>query len=406
MNPTPVAAPPVIVSFTASAQTIQRGATVKLQWVVTGDSPTVTLSPGIGAVLPTGAWDVTPQATQQFTLTATNSEEATPQTSSITIVVVPPPAPTIVSFTADASQVQLGQTTTLRWIVLGASQVRIDPGVGPVSSTGSSIIRPQGNMAYVLTAMGPGGTKTGALSIGVAAPRPAPQGYPIYPQSPNAPGSNQSPSSRYGRDPQAMELLAAVQNAMGGKRNLEAIHDWQRVERVTWEINRGTTVETTTYAAPSDIRIESQGQNTTVDFSNGAGGWTWSSTRPMRSSLPPATATGMPFRTLPSLLLSDDDSQRTITLAGPSVLLISDRQNDRVYLKIDPSTHLPQAIAWMNLDGSELEETYSNWRFNAGVMWWLHMTRFRNRQEFLRSDVTGLRVNQGWSAQRLASLQP
>ena len=114
----------------------------------------------------------------------------------------------------------------------------------------------------------------------------------------------------------------------------------------------------------------------------------------------------MPFRTLPSLLLSDDDSQRTITLAGPSVLLISDRQNDRVYLKIDPSTHLPQAIAWMNLDGSELEETYSNWRFNAGVMWWLHMTRFRNRQEFLRSDVTGLRVNQGWSAQRLASLEP
>lgn len=405
-EPAAVAAPPVIVSFTASAKTIQQGSTVTLQWVVAGDSPTVTLSPGIGAVRPTGACDVTPQTTQQFTLTASNNEGATPRTSSITIIVVPQPAPTIVNFTADARQVQLGQTTTLRWIVLGASQVRIDPGIGLVGSTGSSLIRPQGNMAYILTATGPGGTKTGALPISVVVPPAASAGYPNYPQRPNSSGPNQSPSSRYGRDPQAMELLAAAQNAMGGKRNLAAIHDWQRIERVTWEMNRGTTMETTTYAAPSDIRIESQGENTTVDYSNGAGGWTWSSTRPMRSSLPVSTATGLPFRSLPALLLSDDDPERTISLAGPTVLLIADRQNDRVYLKIDATTHLPQAIAWMNLDGSELEETYSNWRLNGGVMWWSHMTRLRNRQEFLRADVTSLRVNQGWTAQRLASLGP
>jgi hypothetical protein len=180
---------------------------------------------------------------------------------------------------------------------------------------------------------------------------------------------------------------------MGGKRNLEAIHGWLRTERVTRESNRGTTVETTTFAAPSDIRIESQGSNTTIDFSNGVAGWAWSSTRPIRSSLPTPTATGMPFRELPALLLSDDDPQRTVTLAGPSTLLITDKRNDRVFLKVDPSTHLPQAMTWMNLDGSELEEAYSNWRQSAGIMWWRHMVRSRNHREFLRADVTNLQVN-------------
>lgn len=404
--------PTVIVSFTASPQTIQRGSTATLQWVVTGDNPTVTLSPGVGAVPPTGRWNVTPQATQQFTLTASNTTEAAPQTSNLVVVVapppaatVPPPAPTIVSFTADAGRVQLGQSTILRWVVLGASDVRIDPAVGQVGLTGSSPVRPQGNTAYVLTATGPGGTRTGTLPIGVVPPS-APPAYPNGLQPPNPTASNRMPFSRYGRDPQAMELLAAAQNAMGGKRNLEAIHDWQRIDRVTWEINRQTTVETTTYAAPSGIRVESQGANSTVDFSNGAAGWTWSSSRPIRSPLPAATAAGMPLRSLPALLLSDDDPQRSITLAGPSLLLITDRQNERVYLKIDPSTHLPQAIAWMNVDGSELQETYSNWRQSAGVMWWSHMSRLRNRQEFLRADVTSLRVNQGWTPQRLAYLGP
>jgi hypothetical protein len=360
---------------------------------VTGDNPTVSLLPGIGAVPPAGAWEVSPETTQQYTLTAINSGESTPQTKSIVIIVVPPPALTIVSFTAEASQLQPGQATTLRWIVLGASEVRIEPGIGPVGTTGSAAVRPLSNTVYILTASGPGGTKTGAVPISVLAPSSSPARYPNYPQ-PSAPlGPNQPPFSRYGGDLRAMQLLSAVQNAMGGKRNLEAIHGWQRTERVTWEINHGTTVETTTFVAPSDIRIESQGSNTTIDVSNGVAGWTWSSTRPVRSSLPAPTATGMPFRELPALLLSDDNPQRTVTLAGPSTLLITDKRNDRVFLKVDPSTHLPQAMTWMNLDGSELEETYSNWRQSAGIMWSRHRVRSRNHQELLRADVTNLQVN-------------
>jgi hypothetical protein len=381
--------PATIDSFTASTQSIQRGSSTTLSWEVSGDNPTVSLLPGIGAVPPTGSWEVSPQTTQQYTLTAINNGESTPQTRSILIVVVPPPAVTIVSFTAEATHLQYGQATTLRWIVLGASQVRIDPGIGVVGTTGSAAIRPLANTAYILTATGQGGTKTIAVPISVAAPSSASTTYPNYPQ-PQTP--NQIPNSRYGKDLQAIELLSAVQNAMGGKRNLEAIHGWQRSERVTWEFNRGTTLQTTTFIVPSEIRIEAQGSNTTVDFSNGVAGWSWSSTSQVRSSLPPQTATGLPFRELPALLLSDDDPQRTITVAGPSTLAIANEHNDRILLKVDPLSHLPQTITWMNLDGSELEETYSDWRQSAGVMWWGHRMRSRNHQEFFRADVTNLQL--------------
>lgn len=398
-RPSVKVAPPVIVSFTSSAQSIERGATVTLHWQVTGGGPTVTILPGVGAVPSTGSWQVKPEATERFTLSATNSGESAPLTRSIEIVVVQPKRPTIVSFTADSSKLRLGQTTALRWTVLDASEVRIEPGIGLVSASGTAVVRPLGGTGYTLTATGPGGTSTGTLPVTVDVPSPAPSRY-----LDNSPPANATASNR--KDPQALELLALVQNAMGGKRNLASIHDWQRTDRVYWEVNGGWSMETTTFAAPSGIRVESQGGGTAVIFSNGESGWAWSSAQPVRSNLPSSTATSMPFRSLPTLLLSDDDPQRTVTLAGPSTLLIADNHGDRVFLKIDPSTHLPQAIAWTNLDGAEMLETYSNWRQGAGVLWWTHMTRSRNRQEFLRADVTSFRANQGWTPQQIAFAGP
>jgi hypothetical protein len=401
-------APPVILSFTSSEQSIERGSTVTLRWQVAGDSPTVTILPGVGTVPSTGLWQVKPEATERFTLSATNSGAPTPLTRSIEIVVDQPKRPTIVSFTADSSKLQLGQTTALRWTVVGASQVHIDPGIGLVGTTGTAVVRPLNGTGYTLTAIGPGGTSTVALPISVDVPPPAPVRYAMNPPPANPTNSNRTPFSPNRpvsgdkNDPQALELLRAVQSAMGGKRNLASIHDWQRTDRVFWEANGGWSMETTTFAAPSGIRIESQGGSTAVIFSNGESGWAWSSTQPARSNLPSPTATIMPFRSLPTLLLSDDDPQRTVALAGPFTLLIFDNHGDRVILRIDPSTRLPQAITWTNSDGSELDETYSNWRQAAGILWWTHMTRSRNHQEFLRADVTNFHANQGWTPQQIA----
>jgi hypothetical protein len=409
-------APPVIVSFTSSTQSIERGSAVTLRWEVTGDSPTVTILPAVGTVPSTGFWQVKPEATERFTLTATNGGASAPLTRSIEIVVAQPKRPTIVNFKADSSQLRLGQTTALRWSVLGASEVRIDPGIGLVGTTGTAVVRPLSGTAYTLTATGPGGTSTGSLPISVdvpaSAPPSAPARYannpspanPIVPNRMPLSGNRPDPGDR--NDPRALELLAAVQAAMGGKRNLESIHDWQRTDRITWEANGGWSMETTTFAAPSGIRVESQGVSTAVVFSNGEAGWAWSSTQSMRSNLPSLTATSLPFRSLPTLLLSDDDPQRTVVLAGPSTLLIANNHGDRVFLKVDPSTYLPQAISWMNVDGAELDETYSNWRQAAGVLWWTHMTRSRNHQEFLHADATNFHANQGWTPQRIAFVGP
>jgi len=395
----PVAPPPVIVSFTSSASTIDRGSVATLRWQVTGGSPTVTILPGVGAVPSTGFWQVKPQATQRFTLSVTNSGQPTPLTRSVEIVVNQPKRPTIVSFTAESSKLRYGQTTALRWTVLDATEVRIEPGIGVVSASGTAVVRPLGGTGYTLTATGPGGTSTGALPVSVDVPPPAPSRYLN-----NSPPASATASDR--KDPQALELLAAVQNAMGGKRNLRSIHDWQRNDRVYWEANGVWTMETTTFAAPSGIRVESQGTSTAVVFSNGESGWAWTSTQPVRSNLPSSTATGMPFRSLPALLLSDDEPQRTVALAGPLILLIADNHGDRVYLKVDPASHLPQAVAWTNSDGVEFIETYSNWRQGAGIMWWTHMTRSRNRQEFLRADVVNIHANQGWTPQQIAYAGP
>jgi len=406
VSPPSVVAPPVIVSFTSSAPTIDRGSTVTLRWQVTGDSPTVTILPGVGAVPSTGSWQVKPEATQRFTLSATNTGEPTPLTRSVDIVVNQPKRPTIVSFTSDSSKVRYGQTTALRWTVLDASEVRIEPGIGSVSASGSAVVRPLDGTGYTLTAIGPGGTSTGTLPVSVDVPPPLPSRYLTNSPPANVTASNRMPFSGNRKDPQALELLAAVQSAMGGKRNLASIHDWQRNDRVYWEANGGWSMETTTFAAPSGIRVESQGTSTAVVFSNGESGWAWSSSQPVRSNLPSLTATSMPLRSLPALLLSDNDPQRTVALAGPSILLIADNHGDRVYLKVDPSTNLPQAVSWTNPDGAELVETYSNWRQGAGIMWWTHMTRSRNHQEFLRADVINIHANQGWTPQQIAYAGP
>ncbi len=403
-NPAAPEKPPVIVAFTSSAQSIERGSSATLHWSVAGDNPSVTLLPGIGALPPAGTWEVKPETTQQFTLTAISSSQSFPEIRRIVIVVVPHQAPRIVSFTADASQVRFGQTIVLRWTVSGASALRIDPGIGPVSSSGALVVRPLSDTAYTLSASGPGGTTKGTVPINVLAPAPA-AGYANVP-APRIVSPNATPISQFQKDPGALRLLALVQAAMGGRRNLEAIHDWQRVDRVSWDVNGGTTYETTTFVAPSTIRVQSQGGSTTLDFSNGESGWTWSSMRPARNNLPSSTATSMPFRSLPGLSLSDGDPQRSVTLAGPSTLLIADSHNDRVWLRVNPFTHLPQSIAWLNADGSELEESYWNWHQNAGVMWWSHMSRSRNRQEVLRADAIGVRVDQGWTAQQMASATP
>ncbi len=83
------------------------------------------------------------------------------------------------SFSATASQIEQGQSTTLRWQTANASSVSINNGIARVDNSGQTTIRPQKSTTYVLTATGNGGTQQRSVNIIVeptivkaAAPKP------------------------------------------------------------------------------------------------------------------------------------------------------------------------------------------------------------------------------------------
>ncbi len=73
----------------------------------------------------------------------------------------------IVRFDASPNSITAGQTSTLTWVVQGATSVTIQPGLGNVSLTGSSTVSPAQSTTYTLTAVGPSGTVNATTTITV-----------------------------------------------------------------------------------------------------------------------------------------------------------------------------------------------------------------------------------------------
>jgi hypothetical protein len=67
--------------------------------------------------------------------------------------------PVILTFTANPATIAPGGTSTLSWEVIGATQLSISPGIGPVSGT-SVAVQPATRTEYTLTASNAAGTAT------------------------------------------------------------------------------------------------------------------------------------------------------------------------------------------------------------------------------------------------------
>lgn len=80
----------------------------------------------------------------------------------------------IQSFSASASQIEQGQSTTLKWETTNASEVTIDNGIDRVDNSGQTTVRPTTNTTYTLIAKGNGGTQQRSLNILVEARPVAP----------------------------------------------------------------------------------------------------------------------------------------------------------------------------------------------------------------------------------------
>ena len=160
-QPEAYAASSPIQSFKASPATIQLGASTDLSWSVTNPR-SLSISPGVGQITGTSI-SVKPTATTTYTLTATTSKGS--YTAKVKVTVLPKP-PTISSFTASATSIQSGASTTLKWATKGATSLSISPTPGTVKGS-SAVVNPASTTTYTLTASNAGGKTTATVTVTV-----------------------------------------------------------------------------------------------------------------------------------------------------------------------------------------------------------------------------------------------
>jgi Bacterial Ig-like domain (group 2)/Abnormal spindle-like microcephaly-assoc'd, ASPM-SPD-2-Hydin/Galactose oxidase, central domain/Protein of unknown function (DUF1573) len=158
-------APPVISSFNAGASTITAGNSTTLTAVFSGG--TGTINNGVGAVASSTPVTVTPATTTTYTLTVTNSAGSVSATATVTVV----PAPAISSFTAAASTITAGNSTTLTAVFSGGTG-SVNNGVGAVVSGTPVTVTPAATATYTLTVTNSAGTSVSASVTVTVVPAP------------------------------------------------------------------------------------------------------------------------------------------------------------------------------------------------------------------------------------------
>lgn len=133
---TPKTAKPVINTFTAIPDSIVRGGSSQLSWSVSGAN-TVSIDNGIGQVDAVGSKTLYPSVNTAYTLTALNEGGSVTATASVAVQEPAAVGNPVIDFTAN----HLGGTSwQLNWNVVNATQIVIEPDIGPVGPTGSTVV--------------------------------------------------------------------------------------------------------------------------------------------------------------------------------------------------------------------------------------------------------------------------
>ncbi|RJP78480.1 MAG: hypothetical protein C4522_12890 [Desulfobacteraceae bacterium] len=156
-----------VIEFSSNPAGIVSGEPVLLTWH-TEHAETCGIEPGIGPVGTSGSMTVVPSETTMYTLTAEGPGGISVSTATVTVISVP-----VAEIASEKSALILGESTLLSWSSEHADQVIIEPGIGPVSPSGSIPVSPETNTRYVITAQGPGGTATANTTITIISLPPA-----------------------------------------------------------------------------------------------------------------------------------------------------------------------------------------------------------------------------------------
>ena len=90
------------------------------------------------------------------------------------------PAPTA-SLAADPTNIQRGQSATLRWSSQNATDLDLQPGIGRVDAQGSRSVSPTDSTTYTLSVRGAGGSAQATARLTVTVPPPPPAAAPAPP---------------------------------------------------------------------------------------------------------------------------------------------------------------------------------------------------------------------------------
>jgi serine/threonine protein kinase len=163
---------PVIVSLSANPVSIRKGQSAQLSWWVTGNNALASFDQNIGSVKLQDSRSVSPELTTKYKLLARNPGGAV--SKYVTVEVVQPAPPRIVSFRAAPESIAYRQSATLSWSVTGeADSITINPKIGTVRAEDSVQVSPPGTTTYSISATGPGGTATGEAVLNVVTRTPA-----------------------------------------------------------------------------------------------------------------------------------------------------------------------------------------------------------------------------------------
>ncbi|HLJ44771.1 MAG TPA: OmpA family protein [Bryobacteraceae bacterium] len=183
---------PQFLTCTATPMTIISGESATVVYA-TQNATSVTVSPSVGTVQPSGSFVVSPTQTTTYTLTATNASLTA--TCSVTVSVTPGSAPQIVRFSGAPLTIPQGGTSTLVWQVSGADTVTIQPQLGTVALVGTQDVTLQATTMYTLTATNKFGTATASVTITVTTPPPPPPTNPTITSFTANPPTSPSPGA-------------------------------------------------------------------------------------------------------------------------------------------------------------------------------------------------------------------
>ena len=140
---------PPVCQLTISPSSIVRGGSATLTWS-TSRATSVSIDQGIGGVNATGNRSVSPNQTTTYTLTATGNGQTVTCPATITVTDTPSAPACFLSVTP--SEIDEGDSATIRWGGTNITSVSINEGIGSVGASGSRSVSPrEGRYTYTGT---------------------------------------------------------------------------------------------------------------------------------------------------------------------------------------------------------------------------------------------------------------